>query len=138
MFYFRFVAAWHGNDERHWSLNYHSARTNAWRGHAFERICLMHAKQIKKAIGIQGVEVDIYSWRWMPKSSNDTGVQIDMLNQFPAFYFHTNIICMLFSVYQTPCCMRYRRMSRQVSSSGASLERTALSPNTMQALFSGV
>ena len=79
LFYFRFVTAWHGNDERHWSLNYHSARTNSWRGHAFERICLMHAKQIKRAIGIQGVEADIYSWRWMPKSSNDTGVQIDML-----------------------------------------------------------
>ncbi len=79
LFYFRFVTAWHGNDERHWSLNYHSARTNSWRGHAFERICLMHAKQIKRAIGIQGVEADIYSWRWMPKSSNDTSVQIDML-----------------------------------------------------------
>ena len=79
LFYLKFVKPWHGNDERHWSLNYHAARTNSWRGQAFERICLMHSRQIKKAIGIQGVEADVYSWRWTPSSCADIGVQIDML-----------------------------------------------------------
>ena len=79
LFYFRFVKPWRGNDERHWSLNYHTAKINSWRGHAFERICLTHANQIKKAIGIHGIEADIYSWRWTPDSPTETGVQIDML-----------------------------------------------------------
>ena len=79
LFYFQFVENWRGNDRRHWSLNLNSPLSNAWRGYAFERVCLCHAEQIKAALGIQGVEADVYSWRWRPKNAEDEGVQIDML-----------------------------------------------------------
>ena len=79
LFYFQFVENWRGNDRRHWSLNLNSSLSNAWRGYAFERVCLCHAEQIKAALGIQGVEADVYSWRWRPKNAEDEGVQIDML-----------------------------------------------------------
>ena len=79
LFYFQFVAPWRGNDKRHWSLNYHAPRVNTWRGLAFERVCIMHAEQIKRALGIQGVEADTYSWQWRSADPDEKGVQIDML-----------------------------------------------------------
>lgn len=33
-----------------------------WRGHAFETLCLLHIGQIKKALGISGVETKEFSW----------------------------------------------------------------------------
>ena len=36
---------------------------NAWRGLAFERVCLQHVEQIKKALGISGVRASVYTWR---------------------------------------------------------------------------
>lgn len=79
LFYFQFVAPWRGNDKRHWSLNYNAPRVNTWRGLAFERVCIMHSEQIKRALGIQGVEADTYSWQWRSTSPDEKGVQIDML-----------------------------------------------------------
>ena len=79
LFYFQFVAPWRGNDKRHWSLNYHAPKVNTWRGLAFERVCIMHSEQIKRALGIQGVEADTYSWKWRSDSPDEKGVQIDML-----------------------------------------------------------
>ena len=79
LFYFQFVAPWRGNDNRHWSLNYNAPRVNTWRGLAFERVCIMHSDQIKRALGIQGVEADTYSWQWRSDSPDEKGVQIDML-----------------------------------------------------------
>ena len=78
-FYFRFVATWRGNDKRHWSLNYNSPEVNSWRGAAFERICLLHSDQIKRALGIEGIEADTYSWQWRSDDPAEKGVQIDML-----------------------------------------------------------
>ncbi len=48
----------------------------AWKGNAFETLCLNHTEQIKDALGIGGVETEEYSWR---SRSSSPGVQIDLL-----------------------------------------------------------
>lgn len=47
----------------------------AWRGFAFERVCLEHVDQIKKALGIAGVHTEVYSWR----ADGEATVQVDLL-----------------------------------------------------------
>ena len=48
----------------------------AWAGYAFEILCLMHVRQIRKALGISGVLTEIYSWR---SKLHDPGAQIDLV-----------------------------------------------------------
>ena len=48
----------------------------AWVGYAFEILCLMHIRQIRRALGISGVLTEIYSWR---SKSHDPGSQIDLV-----------------------------------------------------------
>ena len=48
----------------------------AWRGNAFETVCLAHIPQIKAALGISGVESSEYAWKSKKKKD---GVQIDLL-----------------------------------------------------------
>ncbi|MBQ9009016.1 MAG: ATP-binding protein [Clostridia bacterium] len=47
-----------------------------WRGHAFENLCLYHIPEIKRALGISGVEVKAYPWVSERKSG---GAQIDLV-----------------------------------------------------------
>ncbi len=79
LFYFEFIEPWKGSDARHWTMNYGTPRVNGWRGRAFERVCFWHVPQIKSALGISGIEADVYSW--IAKSVGDDGdrAQIDML-----------------------------------------------------------
>ncbi len=49
---------------------------NAWKGNAFEILCLNHVQQIKKAMGISGVSSMEYAWRSKKKVA---GAQIDLL-----------------------------------------------------------
>jgi AAA+ ATPase superfamily predicted ATPase len=48
----------------------------SWSGYAFERVCLLHVPQIKRALGISGVLAEIYSWR---SKASDPGAQIDLV-----------------------------------------------------------
>ena len=48
----------------------------AWRGNAFETVCLEHIPQIKMALGISGIESSEYSWKSKKKKG---GAQIDLL-----------------------------------------------------------
>ena len=47
-----------------------------WAGYAFERVCLLHVPQIKKALGISGVLTQVYSWK---SRSSVPGAQIDLV-----------------------------------------------------------
>jgi uncharacterized protein len=49
-----------------------------WSGYAFENICLKHANQIKKALGISGIYSEISSF-YLKGNENEQGVQIDLL-----------------------------------------------------------
>ena len=48
----------------------------AWRGNAFEILCLNHIDKIKAALGISGVESNEFAWRSKEKKN---GVQIDLI-----------------------------------------------------------
>ena len=79
LFYFKFFEENRSNNPEFWSLNVGKTLHSVWCGLAFERVCLQHAAQIKKALGISGIMCDIYSWVYRPQTANETGVQIDML-----------------------------------------------------------
>lgn len=49
----------------------------AWAGYAFELVCLLHVRQVKRALGIENVLSDDYAW----KSAEDSrpGAQVDLV-----------------------------------------------------------
>ncbi len=49
----------------------------SWSGVAFERVCLKHIPQLKKALGIAGVHTEESAWRHLHE--NAKGAQIDLL-----------------------------------------------------------
>lgn len=74
-FYHSFLDS-QSNDECYWAHNLQTPKTNTWLGFSFERVCMAHIPQIKKAIGIDQIGAEYYSWR-----STDTTqrAQIDLL-----------------------------------------------------------
>ena len=48
----------------------------SWCGVAFEKVCLMHIKQVKHKLGISGVSANAYAWS---SKKSKPGVQIDLL-----------------------------------------------------------
>lgn len=78
LFYLRFVKNYNGGDENHWSNMMESASATVWKGYAFEQVGLLHANQIKKALGISGMQSDICSWTYR-NDEGKIGAQIDML-----------------------------------------------------------
>ena len=81
LFYLRFVKTHTGQDEKRWSHGLD--KTAAWKGYAFEQVCLHHIPQIKKKLGISGVLTDVSSWTSKPLIDSDgtswAGGQIDLL-----------------------------------------------------------
>lgn len=73
LFYLRFMEK---PDNMTWMEYIHSPGYNAWRGHAFEILCINHIPQLKKALGIAGVETREYSWK---SKRPEGGAQIDLL-----------------------------------------------------------
>ncbi len=59
-----------------WMKYRNSPGYNAWRGLAFEIVCLNHIGKIKEILGISGIESMDYSWRSKRKAE---GAQIDLL-----------------------------------------------------------
>jgi len=79
IFYYDFIAEGR-TGLNYWETMQGKPKYNTWSGLAFERTCLWHIEQIKKALGISGVLTDEYSWRTLPnKESGTQGVQIDLL-----------------------------------------------------------
>ena len=78
LFYLRFVKGYSGSDANHWSTMANSQSIEAWSGYAFEQVCLNHVPQIKKALGINGVQTDISSWS-VKGDAEHKGAQIDLV-----------------------------------------------------------
>jgi len=78
LFYFKFMEGRKNMDANYWSKIQMTSIFHAWSGLAFERLCLLHSEQIKKALEISGVITNEYSWR---TAANDEhpGAQIDLL-----------------------------------------------------------
>lgn len=79
LFYYQFIEN-NTYDENFWKNQINTPKINAWSGIAFEKVCLEHIPQIKKALGISGVQTTVNSWQC--KSDLDSGLfgsQIDLL-----------------------------------------------------------
>ena len=73
LFSLRFLEA---RKQSSWMEYIHSSSYNAWRGNAFEICCINHVSEIKKALGIAGVDTMEYAWR---SEASEPGAQIDLL-----------------------------------------------------------
>lgn len=78
LFYFKFIDDNLINDEHFWAKSHDTPTFATWAGLAFERICLLHARQIKEKLGISGVISSEYAWR-LEKTDEHPGTQIDLL-----------------------------------------------------------
>lgn len=80
LFYFQYIKGNKYNDAHFWTNNIGSALHRAWCGLAFERVCLQHIEQLKKALGISGVLTNVFSWQ--TEADVEKGIeksQIDLL-----------------------------------------------------------
>lgn len=50
----------------------------SWRGIAFEELCWSHWRQIKRALGIEGVQTELSAWTRLA-DENEDGTQVDLL-----------------------------------------------------------
>ena len=81
LFYLQFMRD-NINDSQYWTKNMHTPKIATWRGLAFERVCMTHIRQIKHALGIDGISTTFYSWRATDDQNRDTtqgNAQIDIV-----------------------------------------------------------
>ncbi|MDE6855474.1 MAG: ATP-binding protein [Muribaculaceae bacterium] len=78
LFYFQFVRNAHGVDEDYWVKTMATPEYHTWCGLSFERLCLLHTRQMKSALGISGIRANLFSWH-VRKTDDHPGVQIDLL-----------------------------------------------------------
>lgn len=76
LFHLKFMKNTSPSDENQWLKLIDSTKYRAWSGYAFEQVCLMHSYQIKKALGIHGIETNTCSWKSM---QSENGAQIDLV-----------------------------------------------------------
>ena len=72
LFYFNFIYNKNTEKDNYWITAANSSKGNAWKGYSFEQLCMLHLPQMKKALGINGIESDVASWR-------NANAQIDVL-----------------------------------------------------------
>ena len=80
LFYYLCIKKNAFSDEHYWSNTFTSTSHNAWKGHAFERVCFQHVPQMKVALGISGVQTNVCSW-FARGTSERRGTQIDLVMQ---------------------------------------------------------
>lgn len=76
-FYYQMIVKNKLQSAQQWELMQNSPIYNTWAGLAFEILCFNHTSQILSALGISGIQTNIYSWR-TPNDVED-GAQIDMV-----------------------------------------------------------
>ncbi len=62
----------------YWQSKCQSASWKSWVGYAFEAFCYKHIDQIARALKIN-TGFNVGTWRYLPKSKKEKGVQIDLL-----------------------------------------------------------
>lgn len=65
----------------HWTSRTKTPSYRAWAGYAFESVCLKHARELQRALDIEGLVTDVGSWRHVPrnKAIARQGAQVDLL-----------------------------------------------------------
>lgn len=59
IFYLHFVKDNTTGDETFWLARHNSPEIYTWRGNAFELLCLLHIQQIREALGVGGVAIEV-------------------------------------------------------------------------------
>ena len=77
MFYLHFLEGRTVSDHDFWLHNQNSPSLNAWRGFSFENVCFNHIDEIKRALGISGVNTKHSAWS--KRSDDANGTQINLL-----------------------------------------------------------
>ena len=77
LFYLRFIAGCGDESRRLWTERLETAEYYAWAGKAFEHVCLLHVREIKRALEIGGVKTSEFAWRGT--ASDGKPAQIDLL-----------------------------------------------------------
>jgi len=67
------------HNDNYWQEMSSTASYNSWKGFAFENICHIHLKNIKKALGISGVLTQSNYWSSKSDDKSKKGAQIDLL-----------------------------------------------------------
>lgn len=75
LFYYRFCRQG-TTDNNFWMNSINTPIINNWAGIAFEHLCFLHIDKIKKAIGIDKIHTEYYSWR---SKESTPKCQIDMI-----------------------------------------------------------
>ena len=96
LFYLRFLA--HKRGRSSWLQLSNQPIYKAWSGYAFENVCLRHVHAIKKALGINGILTNEYSWI-QKGDTNTKGAQIDLvidrsdncINLFEIKFYNTEL-----------------------------------------------
>lgn len=65
-------------DPKYWENNIQSSALAAWRGFAFEDLCVQHVLRIKQALGVEGVASTQSAW-CLPGDDSQEGSQIDLV-----------------------------------------------------------
>ncbi len=81
IFYLEWVARGNASDaldEDHWVLYTKTPEYAVWAGYAFEAVCRKHIRIIVQKLGIKAMG-PMSPWRYVPKSRNEEGAQIDLV-----------------------------------------------------------
>jgi hypothetical protein len=78
IFHHRFIKTNKNAGKGIWQIIAASQSFKIWTGYAFETICMKHIFEIKKALGIQNVYTESYSYREVGTKTKE-GFQIDLL-----------------------------------------------------------
>lgn len=76
LFYFRFLAG--SKTKNSWLQMTNKPSYKVWLGIAFENLCLKHTAPIKKALGINGIITNDYTWTHKG-TKEEQGAQIDLI-----------------------------------------------------------
>lgn len=76
-FYFKYMERSRRAGAGSWQIIASGTSWKSWSAVAFERICLKHIPQIKKALGISGIYTEEAQWRF--SSKNEQGAQVDLV-----------------------------------------------------------
>jgi uncharacterized protein len=72
LFYLNHIRKASSSNTTFWNDMFNTPSYFNWAGYSFELVCLLHTEEIKRALGIQGISSEVYTWR----SAN---AQIDLI-----------------------------------------------------------
>ena len=79
IFHHAFMTGRAAGDAHFWSNSLEAPALASWKGLSFERLCVLHTEEIKRALGISGIRTEEYSWRTVSEDETLKGAQIDLV-----------------------------------------------------------